>query len=66
MEFTIEEVRQVVREVLIERAKRKNGRAKKRKHHGKEHNTFAGSLVHSEDPDAFAWANNPWAAKRKK
>lgn len=64
MEFTLEEVREIVREVLIERAKRKkNGRVKKRKYKGKEYNASAASLAHVEDPDAFAWANNPWAAK---
>jgi hypothetical protein len=62
--FTIEEVRQIVREVLVERAKRKkNGRVKKRKYHGTEYKASAGSLARTEDPEAFAWARNPWAAK---
>jgi hypothetical protein len=71
MNFTIEEVRQIIREVLLERKKNEkkksaDGRVLTKKYHGKEYKaTPAGAkAAGEEDISAFKWADNPWAAKQ--
>ena len=70
MNFTLEEVRQIVREVLTERKKHKkkgDGRILKRKYHDVEYKATAAGVkaAGEEDIEPFEkWADNPWAAKQ--